>query len=91
MLKSWQFNQGDFFMVSSFFLKLSSEELVKLFLGGGWRGGRLGEGTCFSVWLRVPMNTHIYILSNENLSICSTSLVTREVQVSTASHPLRCL
>ena len=59
------------------------------------------EGKCLSVWLCVPLNMHIfiyvyiflnmyiYILSNKNLNSYSTSLVAREMQVSTASHPLR--
>ena len=74
------------FFPSSFFF--FSEAFVKLFLEGGV-GGRLREGTCSSVWLHVPVNMHIYILSNKNLSMCSTSLVTREMQVGTASHTLR--
>ena len=89
VLKFWQFNQNDF-VVPSFFHHLSffSETFVKLFLEVGV-GGRLREGTCSSVWLHVPVNMHIYILSNKNLSMCSTSLVTREMQVGTASHTLR--
>lgn len=89
VLKFWQFNQNDF-VVPSFFHHISffffSEAFVKL---EGGVGGRLRIGTCSSVWLCVPVNMHICILSNKNLSMCSTSLITREKQVDTASHPLR--
>ena len=92
VLKFWQFNQNDFVVPSFFhhisFFFFSSEAFVKLFLEGSV-GGRLRIGTYSSLWLRVPVNMLICVLSNKNLSMCSTSLVTREKQVGTASHPLR--